>query len=80
MALEQFRAQIAMIMDEIAAQPEDAHALQERLRETLAEMRALGLPLPDDLVAAEMALEEELEDAAALPETGSAADPDPSLS
>lgn len=62
MALEQFRAQIAMIMDEIAAQPEDAHALQERLRETLAQMQALGLPLPEDLVDLEAALEEELED------------------
>ena len=62
MALEQFRAQIAMIMDEIAAQPEDAHELQERLRETLAQMQALGLPLPEDLVDLEAALEEELED------------------
>lgn len=61
MALEQFRAQIAMIMDEIAAQPEDAHELQERLRETLAQMQALGLPLPEDLVDLEAALEEELE-------------------
>lgn len=62
MALEQFRAQIAMIMDEIAAQPEDAQELQERLRETLAQMQALGLPLPEDLVDLEAALEEELED------------------
>lgn len=62
MALEQFRAQIAMIMDEIAAQTEDAHELQERLRETLAQMQALGLPLPEDLVDLEAALEEELED------------------
>ena len=62
MALEQFRAQIAMIMDEIAAQPEDAHELQERLRETLAQMQALGLPLPEDLVDLEAALEDELED------------------
>lgn len=62
MALEQFRAQIAMIMDEIAAQPEDAHELQERLRETLAQMQALGLPLPEDLVNLEAALEDELED------------------
>jgi len=64
MALETFKARIALLMDEITARPEDAHALQERLRETLAEMRGLGLPLPDDLVALEAALEDRLEQAA----------------
>lgn len=34
------------------------HELQESLREKLAEMQALGLPLPEDLVG----LEEYLED------------------
>jgi len=61
MALEQFRVQIAMLMDEIAKAPEDAHALQEALRERLAEMQALGLPLPDDLVDLEEYLGEGLE-------------------
>jgi hypothetical protein len=61
MAFEEFRIQLAMLMDEIAARPEDAHQLQEQLREKLAEMRALGLPLPEDLVELEQALEDELE-------------------
>jgi hypothetical protein len=61
MALEQFRVQIAMIMDEIAKNPEDEHALQENLREKLAEMKAMGLPLPDDLVDLETFLEDDLE-------------------
>ena len=60
MALEQFRVQIAMLMDEIAKDPEDAHAYQESLREKLAEMQALGLPLPTDLVEVEHYLEEDL--------------------
>ena len=59
MAFEEFRIRIAMMMDEIAANPEDAHQLQERLRETLAEMQAMGLPLPEDLVALEDYLERE---------------------
>ena len=54
MAFEQFRAQLAMLMDEIAGNPHDAHELQESLREKLAEMQALGLPLPDDLVGLEL--------------------------
>ncbi len=60
MALEQFRVQIAMLMDEIAQAPEDAHALQEQIREKLAEMKALGLPLPEDLVDLEEYLEDDL--------------------
>jgi hypothetical protein len=50
-----------MLMDEITKAPEDAHALQEALRERLAEMQALGLPLPGDLVDLEEYLEEGLE-------------------
>jgi hypothetical protein len=61
MAFENFRVQIALLMDEIARNPEDAHELQETLREKLAEMQALGLPLPEDLVGLEEYLEEDLE-------------------
>ncbi len=64
MAFEALRAQIALLMDEIAGEPEDPHALQESLREKLGEMRALGLPLPDDLVELEAALEDDLQAAA----------------
>jgi hypothetical protein len=61
MALEEFRLQIAMLLDEMSNQPEDMHELQESLREKLAEMQAMGLPLPDDLVGLERYLEEDLE-------------------
>ncbi len=61
MAFEDFKLQIAMLMDEIAANPADAHSLQESLREKLAEMQAMGLPLPEDLVGLEEYLEEDLE-------------------
>jgi hypothetical protein len=61
MAFEEFRLQLAMLMDEIARNPSDAHELQESLREKLAEMQAMGLPLPDDLVGLEEYLEDDLE-------------------
>ena len=64
MAFEEFRIQIAMLMDEIAGNPTDAHELQERLREKLMEMQALGLPLPEDLVGLEEYLEDDLDRAA----------------
>jgi hypothetical protein len=61
MAFEEFKLQLAMLMDEIARNPSDAHELQESLREKLAEMQSLGLPLPEDLVGLEEYLEEDLE-------------------
>jgi hypothetical protein len=55
---ETLKASIAMILDEIAARPVDRHILQEDLREKIAELRALGLPVPDDIAALEQALED----------------------
>lgn len=76
MAFEDFRARIAMLMGEIAANPEDAHQFREALREKLSEMQALGMPLPADLVRLEDYLEEttDVNEGAADPE------PDPSVS
>jgi hypothetical protein len=64
MAFEEFRLQLAMLMDEIARNPADAHELQESLREKIAEMQALGLPVPADLAGLEEYLEDDLEAAA----------------
>ncbi|MBW6417395.1 hypothetical protein [Celeribacter sp. PS-C1] len=58
MAFEALKTQVYMILDEIAARPADRHILQETLREKLAELSALGLPLPEDLVRLEAELEE----------------------
>lgn len=58
MAFEALKAQVYMILDEIAARPEDRHILQENLREKLAELSALGMPLPEDLVRLEAQLED----------------------
>ena len=74
MAFEQFRVQIAMLMDEIARNPSDAHELQELLREKLREMQAFGLPLPQDLVGLEEYLEDDLD---RKERRRRAADPDP---
>lgn len=57
---EDFRMRLAMLLDEIAASPHDAHELQESLREKIAEMQALGLPVPDDLAGLEAYLETDL--------------------
>ncbi|WP_457648019.1 hypothetical protein [Profundibacter sp.] len=61
MAFEELKAGIAMLMDEIAKRPEDAHVLQEQLREKISEMKTLGQPVPEDILALERALEEKPE-------------------
>ena len=61
MAFEQMKIAITMLMDEIAKRPEDAHVLQEQLREKISEMKTMGLPVPDDILALEDALEEEFQ-------------------
>jgi hypothetical protein len=61
MALEEFKARIALLLDEMYERPEDRHELQERVREQLEGLKGMGMPLPADLVELERALEEDLE-------------------
>ena len=61
MALESLKAQISLLLEEMVNQPEDEHEIQEQLREKLQELRAMGLPLPADLVALEKRLDEEFD-------------------
>lgn len=60
MPFENLKAGIALLIEQMTDNPEDAHQIQESLREKLAELRGLGLPLPDDLVALEAQLERDL--------------------
>ncbi|MGG7645678.1 hypothetical protein ACQ5SP_12795 [Rhodovulum sp. YNF3179] len=59
MSFENLKASVRLLMQEMVNRPDDAHILQEQLREKLAEMRDLGLPLPEDLVQLEKYLEDE---------------------
>jgi hypothetical protein len=57
MAFEKLMAQISLLVTQMENQPHDKHELYLQLRERLSEIRAVGMPLPEDLVR----LEEELE-------------------
>jgi hypothetical protein len=59
MAFEDLKAEIALLFSQMENQPEDRHELYLQIREKLNEMRAFGLPLPDDLVRLEKELETE---------------------
>lgn len=58
MAFEEIKAQISLLLEEMVNQPEDEHELLEQVREQLNELRAMGMPLPDDLIELEKQLEE----------------------
>ena len=67
MALDQLEAQINLLLTSIEENPEDIHEIHELIRQKLAQMRALGLPMPADLVELEQKLEAGFED----PQSGS---------
>lgn len=53
MAFESIKAEIDLLLAAMINQPEDAREIHEQLREKLNELRAVGMPLPADLVALE---------------------------
>ena len=57
MAFDDLKAELALLINQMENQPEDPHELYLQIREKLNEMRAFGMPLPEDLVAFEKDLE-----------------------
>ena len=61
MALEELEAQIGVLVNQMENQPADAHEIYMVIREKLDEMKAFGMPLPQDLVRLEQQLEAQFE-------------------
>lgn len=59
MAFENLQAEIGILMTRMQNEPEDRHELYLQLMEKLNEIKAYGMPLPQDLVDLEHALEAE---------------------
>jgi len=57
MAFEDLKAELALLINQMENQPEDPHELYLQIRERLNEMRAFGMPVPEDLVKFEEQLE-----------------------
>jgi hypothetical protein len=55
----ELEAAIAELIEEMEGDQGDAHEIHMRLRQLLDQMRATGMPLPDDLVRLEKGLSEE---------------------
>ncbi len=59
MAFDEVKAELGILMTRMQTQPEDRHELYLQLMEKLNEIKAFGMPLPQDLVEMEKALEAE---------------------
>lgn len=49
MAFEEIKAEFSLLFQEMEPQPQDLHELYEMLHEKLNEIRATGMPVPEDL-------------------------------
>jgi hypothetical protein len=58
MAFEKLKDEISSLLTGMQNQPKDPHEIYLALREKLGELKATGMPLPDDLVRLERELEE----------------------
>ena len=59
MAFENIQAELGILLTRMQNEPEDRHELYLQVMEKLNELKAFGMPLPQDLVDLEHALEEE---------------------
>ena len=61
MAFEVLTAEIGLLFTQMENEraPEDRHEIYMQIARRLSELKAYGMPLPQDLVALEAALEEE---------------------
>lgn len=59
MNLDDIKAELGILMTRMQNEPADRHELYLMVMEKLNEMRAYGMPLPEDLVKLEAALEAE---------------------
>jgi hypothetical protein len=58
MAFDDLEVELALLINQMDNPPENPHDLYLRIMEKLNEFKALGLPLPDDLVRVERELED----------------------
>ena len=59
MAFEALQSELGLLITRMQNEPEDRHELYLVIRQKLNEMKAYGMPLPDDLVRFERQLEAE---------------------
>lgn len=61
MSFENLTAELTLLVDEIEGDQGDRHEIYLRIREKLGDPKAMGMPLPEDLVRLEGNLAAELD-------------------
>ena len=61
MAFEQIKTEIGLLLTEMQNEPRDVQQVALLIHEKLRELQVYGMPLPQDLVDLEAALESEME-------------------
>ncbi len=56
MSFEDLQAEISLLLTQMENQPEDPREIHELMREKISEMRAFGMPIPEDLLKFEKEL------------------------
>ncbi|HML44218.1 MAG: hypothetical protein JNN24_18230 [Hyphomicrobium zavarzinii] len=62
MAFEDVKAEIGLLLTQMQNEPEDSHELYLQLKERLNELKAYGLPIPEDLKDLAASLESDFEE------------------
>lgn len=59
MSFEKLKMDISYLLTAMQNEPEDPHEIYLQIKEKLSELKAFGMPLPEDLVRMERELGEE---------------------
>jgi hypothetical protein len=62
MAFEAIQAELGLLLTRMQNEPADRHELYLQIMQKLSELKAYGMPLPEDLVLLEKRLEAEFEE------------------
>lgn len=62
MDIQELENAVALLIEEMEGDFGDSHEIYLRIQQTLASMRAMGMPLPDDLVQMEQKLAAEFQE------------------
>lgn len=59
MSFDKLKTDISFLLTEMQNEPQDPHEIYLQIKEKLDELKAFGMPLPEDLVRLEESLEAE---------------------
>lgn len=59
MSFDKLKTDISFLLTQMQNEPEDPHEIYLQIKEKLDELKAFGMPLPEDLVRLEEGLEAE---------------------